>query len=75
MSSSPQTVVGARMYGAGVASNVGYTNGSDGATPPCHEGIFSGDLLQLSFLFAKFSPYSARHATDGTAGMAWGPLS
>ena len=33
MSSGPQTVVGAGMYGTGATPNVGYTNGSDGATP------------------------------------------
>ena len=41
MSSGPQIVVGVSMYGAGVASKVGYMNGSDGATPLCHVGIFS----------------------------------
>ena len=41
MSSSPQTVVGVGIYGAGVASKVGYTNGSDGATPLCNVGTFS----------------------------------
>ena len=41
MSSGPQTVVGAGMYGAGAALKVGYTNGSDGATPLYHVGIFS----------------------------------
>ena len=42
MSSGPRTVVGESMYGAGAASKVRYTNGSDGAMPLCHVGIFSG---------------------------------
>ena len=42
MSSGPRTVVGVGMYGAGAAPKVGYTKGSDGATPLCHVGIFSG---------------------------------
>ena len=42
MSFGPRTVVGAGMYGAGVAPKVGYTNGSDGVAPICHVGIFSG---------------------------------
>ena len=42
MSLSPWTVVGAGMYGASATPKVGYTNGSDGATPLCHMGIFSG---------------------------------
>ena len=42
MSYGPRTVVGAGMYGAGAAPKVGYMNGSDGATPLCHVGIFSG---------------------------------
>ena len=41
MSSGPQTVVGAGMYGAGATPNVGYMNGSDSATPLYHVGIFS----------------------------------
>ena len=43
MSSGPRTVVGAVIYGAGVAPKVGYPNGSDGAPPPCHAGMFSGE--------------------------------
>ena len=55
MSSGPRIVVGADMYGAGAASKVGYMNGSDGATPLYHVGIFSGAcsdcrLSLLSFL-------------------------
>ena len=42
MSSSPRTMVDVSMCGAGGASNVGYTNGSGGATPPCHVGTFFG---------------------------------
>ena len=42
MSSGPQIVVGVSMYRAGAAPKVGYTNGSDEATPLCHVGIFSG---------------------------------
>ena len=42
MSSGPWTVVGAGMYGAGVAPKVGYTNGSDGAMPLFHVGILLG---------------------------------
>ena len=42
MSSGPRTVVDANMCGAGAAPKVGYMNGSDGATPLCHVGTFSG---------------------------------
>ena len=42
MSSGPRTVVGAGMYEASAALKVGYTNGSDDATPIFHVGIFSG---------------------------------
>ena len=42
MSFGPRIVVGAGIYGAGVAPRMGYTNGSDGAMPLCHVGIFSG---------------------------------
>ena len=42
MSSGPLTVVGAGIYDAGAAPKVGYMNGSDGAMPLCHMGIFSG---------------------------------
>ena len=42
MSSGPQTVVDAGMCGAGAAPKVGYMNRSDGATPLCHVGTFSG---------------------------------
>ena len=42
MSSGPRTMVGVRMYGAGATPKVEYTNESDGATPLCHVGIFSG---------------------------------
>ena len=42
MSSSPWTTVGEGIYGIGVASKVGYPNGSDGAAPPGHVGMFSG---------------------------------
>ena len=42
MSSSPGTMVDVGMYGAGAALKVGYTNGSDGATPLCHVDTFSG---------------------------------
>ena len=42
MSSGPRTVVDISMYGAGAASKVGYMNKSDGATPLCHMGTFSG---------------------------------
>ena len=34
--------MGACKYGAGIAPKLGYMNGSDGATPLCHVGIFSG---------------------------------
>ena len=49
MSSGPQIVVGAGMYGAGAAPKVGYTNGSDGATPLCHASIFSGACSNYHF--------------------------
>ena len=42
MSSGPRTVVGVGIYGASAASKVGYTNGSDSATPLYHVGISSG---------------------------------
>ena len=42
MSSGPRTIVGAGIYRAGAAPNVGYPNESDGAVPPCHAGMFSG---------------------------------
>ena len=42
MSSSPQIVVDAGMYRVSASPKVGYMNGSDGATPLCHAGTFSG---------------------------------
>ena len=42
MSSSPRTVVGAGIYRVVSTPKVGYTNGSDGATPLYHMGKFSG---------------------------------
>ena len=42
MSSGPRTVIGAGIYRADVALNVGYPNGSDGTAPPSHAGMFSG---------------------------------
>ena len=42
MSSGPLIVVNAGIYGAGATPKVGYTNGSDSATPLCHVGILSG---------------------------------
>ena len=42
MPSSPRIAVGAGMYGVGVAPKVGYPNGSDGAGPPSHKGMFLG---------------------------------
>ena len=42
MSLSPQTVVDVSMCGAGTAPKVGYMNRSDGATPICQVGTFSG---------------------------------
>ena len=41
MSSGPRTIVDVSMCGAGAAPKVGYMNGSGGATPMCHVGIFS----------------------------------
>ena len=41
ISSSPRTIAGAGIYVAGIALKVGYPNGSDGAAPLCHMGIFS----------------------------------
>ena len=35
-------MVDVSMCGAGAAPKVGYMNGSDGATPLCHVGTFSG---------------------------------
>ena len=35
-------MVNAGMCGAGAASKIGYMNGSDGDTPLCHVGTFSG---------------------------------
>ena len=43
MSPSPRAmVVGVGTYEVGAAPKVGYTNGSDDATPLYHVGIFSG---------------------------------
>ena len=42
MSSGPRTVVDVSMCEAGAAPKVGYMNGSDGATPLCQVGTFSG---------------------------------
>ena len=42
MSSGPQTTVGKGIYGTGAAPKEGYPNGSDGAVPPIHAGMFSG---------------------------------
>ena len=41
MSSGPRTIVDVSMCGAGAAPKVGYMNGSGGAMPMCHVGIFS----------------------------------
>ena len=41
MSSGPWTGVGASIYGIGAAPKVGYPNGSDGAAPFSHTGMFS----------------------------------
>ena len=49
MSLGPRTVMGAGMYGAGVAPKVGYMNGSDGVVPLCHAGIFSGACSDCHF--------------------------
>ena len=42
MSSGPRIAVGAGIYETGAAPKVGYPNGSDGAAPPSHTGMFSG---------------------------------
>ena len=42
MSLGPRTVVDVGMWRVGAASKVGYMSESDGATPLCHEGTFSG---------------------------------
>ena len=42
MSSGPLTEVGAGIYGISATSKVGYPNGSNGAAPPTHAGMFSG---------------------------------
>ena len=42
MSSGPRTAVNAGMCRAGVAPKLGYMNESDGTTPWCHAGTFSG---------------------------------
>ena len=42
MSSGLRTMVDVSMCGAGAAPKVGYMNGSDGATPLCNVGTFSG---------------------------------
>ena len=42
MSLGPQKVVNAGMCRVGAVPNVGYMNGSDGATSLCHVGTFSG---------------------------------
>ena len=41
MSLGPPTVVDVSMCGSSAAPKVGYMNGSDGAVPLCHVGIFS----------------------------------
>ena len=38
----PRTTVGSGIYGTGAAPKAGYLNGSDGAAPPSHAGMFSG---------------------------------
>ena len=42
----PQTAIKKTKCGAGGAPTVGYMNGSGGATPPCHTGIFSGTSFE-----------------------------
>ena len=42
MSSGRWTAVGSGIYGTGAAPKVGYPNGSDGAAPLSHAGMFSG---------------------------------
>ena len=51
MSSSPWTVVGAGMYGAGADPKVGYTNGSDGATPSATWVYFQGLASNVASLY------------------------
>ena len=70
ISSGPQTVVGAGIYRAGAAPKVGYLNGSDGATPLCHVGIFSGASsdCQLSLLNSLLT----RRGMPLTDQMEWG---
>ena len=56
MSSGPRTVVDAGMYRASAAPKVGYTNGSDGATPLCHMGMFSGAYSDCRFSLLNSLP-------------------
>ena len=48
MSSAPQIVVGVGIYRAGAAPNIGYTHGSDGATPLLPRRNILMGLLRLS---------------------------
>ena len=42
ISSGPRTTVGTSIKGTGAASKAGCLNGSNGAVPPSHAGMFSG---------------------------------
>ena len=75
MSSGPRTVVDVSMCGADVAPKVGYMNGSDGATPLCRLGTFSGACFDYHRSFLISLSYLAMHATNGMAGTARRPLS
>ena len=72
MSSSPRTVVDVSMCRAGAAPKVGHTkNGSGGATPPCHVGIFSGTCsdcrrsLLISLRTRRCMPLTERLERNG----------
>ena len=70
----PRTVVGVRIYRAGAAPKVGYTNESDGARPLCHVGIFLGACSDCRLSLLNFFRTRQGMPSDGSARMTWGPL-
>ena len=75
MSSGPQTAVGMGISGTDVVQKAEYPNGSGGATPPSHAGIFFRGAFRLPPLSTKFPPRSMRNATNELARTSQGPLS
>ena len=81
MSSGPRIVVDVGMCGAGAAPKVGYMNGSDGAMPLCHVGIFSRACsnclrsLLISFRTQRCMPLTERRGglfLDSTSTLFFG---